>query len=154
MRKRWLGVSTAVALALILALPSAAFAPGRPLFAAMSGQNEIGEDGEPGAGDRDGAGSFSAVIRGRQLCYGIAVRNIEDPIAAHIHRGGPNVNGPIRVTLTPPESGDPGALSDCVRVRLRLLRSFRRNPARWYVNVHTPDFEAGAVRGQLFSRGA
>jgi CHRD domain-containing protein len=125
----------------------------RPLFAALNGRNEIAPDGSRGAGDRDGAGSFSAVIRGRQLCYGLAVRNIQDPVAAHIHRGGPNTNGPIRVTLTPPESGDPGASSDCTTVRRRLVRAIRMNPGRYYVNVHTDDFPNGAVRGQLFSRG-
>jgi CHRD domain len=153
MRLRSLALVTAAAVGLTLVLPTAAFAPQRPLFAALNGQNEIGQDGNRGAGDRNGAGSFSAVIKGTELCYGLVVRDIEDPIAAHIHRGGRNTNGPIVVPLTAPETGDPGNASDCTTVSRRLIRQIRRNPGRFYVNVHTQDFQDGAVRGQLFSRG-
>jgi hypothetical protein len=153
MRVRWLVVATTVGLILILALASVATAARRPLFAALNGQNEIGEDGERGAGDRNGGGSFSAVIKGRELCFGLAVRDIEDPTMAHIHRGGRNVNGPILVPLTHPETGDPGASSACTELSRSLVRQIRRNPGRFYVNVHNADFPDGAVRGQLFSRG-
>jgi hypothetical protein len=153
MRLRRIALLTAAAVALTLVLPSVAFAPRNPLFAALNGQNEIGEDGERGAGDRNGAGSFSAVIKGRELCYGLAVRDIENPTMAHIHRGGPNTNGPILITLTHPETGDPGASSACMMISQRLVRQIRRNPGRFYVNVHNADFPDGAVRGQLFSRG-
>jgi hypothetical protein len=153
MRLRRLALLTAAAMALLLVLPSVAFAPRNPLFAALNGQNEIGEDGQRGAGDRNGAGSFGAVIDGRELCYGMGVRDIQDPVAAHIHRGRPNVNGPIVVPLTPPETGDPGSASDCTMLSQELVRAIRRNPRRYYVNVHTGDFPNGAVRGQLFSRG-
>jgi hypothetical protein len=152
MKLRRLAFLTAVAVSVILVLPSVAFAPRGPLFAALNGQNEIAQDGTRGAGDRNGAGSFSAVLDGRELCYGLAVRDIEDPIAAHIHRGGRNTNGPIVVPLTAPEAGDPGHSSDCTTLNRRLVRQIRRNPGRFYVNVHTPDFQDGAVRGQLFSR--
>jgi CHRD domain len=153
MRLRRLAVLTAAAMALILALPSTAFAPRGPLFAALNGQNEIAEDGTRGAGDRNGAGSFSAVIKGRELCYGLAVRDIEDPTMAHIHRGGRNTNGPILVPLTPPETGDPGASSACTELSRSLVRQIRRKPGGYYVNVHNSAFPDGAVRGQLFSRG-
>jgi hypothetical protein len=153
MKMRWLALATTTAVALTLILPSAAFAPRRPLFAAMNGQNEIGQDGMRGAGDRNGGGSFSAVIDGRELCYGLAVRDIEDPIAAHIHRGRANVNGPIVVPLTHPDAGDPGSSSDCTTLSRSLVRAIRRTPGRFYVNVHTNDFPDGAIRGQLFSRG-
>lgn len=154
MRLRWLAVTVAAALAVTLALPSSAFAPRRPLFAALNGQNEIDPDtGRRGAGDRNGGGSFGAVIDGRRLCYGLSVRDIQDPTMAHIHRGGRNTNGPIVVTLTHPETGDPGASSGCVTIRRELVRRIRRNPTRYYVNVHTPRFPDGAIRGQLFSRG-
>ena len=154
MRKRWLALAVACVAALAMALPSAASAARTPLFAAMSGANEIAADGTKGVGDRNGGGSFSAVIRGRQMCFGLAVRNIEDPEAAHIHRGGKNKNGPVVIELVPPSSGDPGASSGCTRVEASLIRAIRRNPGKFYVNVHTPDFMAGAIRGQLFTRGA
>jgi hypothetical protein len=153
MRLRLLALLTAAAVGLTLVLPSVAFAPRRPLFAAMNGQNEIA-NGDRGAGDRNGGGSFSAVIDGRELCYGLTVRDIEDPVQAHIHRGGPNTNGGIVVPLRSlPVSGDPGSSAGCATLPRRLVRQIRRNPGGFYVNVHTDDFPDGAIRGQMFSRG-
>jgi hypothetical protein len=153
MRLRRLALLTAAAVVLMLVLPSAAFAPRGPLFAALNGQNEIGQDGKKGAGDDNGAGSFSAVIKDQQLCYGLAVRDIENPTMAHIHRGGRNTNGDIVVTLMHPQSGDPGASSACMTISNGLVRQIRKNPGKFYVNVHNSAYPDGAVRGQLFSRG-
>ena len=152
MRLRRLALLTTAAITVTLVLPTAAFAPRNPLFAALTGKNEIAQDGSKNAGDRNGAGSFSAVIKGNQLCYGLAVRDISKPIAAHIHRGGPNKNGPIVVPLTQPEAGDPGHSSNCATVDGQLIAQIRKKPGRFYVNVHTDDFKDGAIRGQLFSR--
>jgi hypothetical protein len=121
----------------------------RALFGSLSGLNEIGEDGERGAGDRNGRGSASAVIDGTRICYALTVKNIQDPIAAHIHRGGRTVNGPVVVEFEAPSAGDPGASSGCTRITRDLARRILRNPQNYYFNVHTPDFEAGAVRGQV-----
>jgi hypothetical protein len=155
MRVRWPALATAVCAAVALALPSAAFAPTKPLFAALNGANEVNAEGEKGVGDRNGGGSFTAVIKGTELCYGLAVKDIENPTAAHIHRGGPNTAGDIVVPLDSlPTSGDPGSSAGCTDVSRRLVRQIRRNPGRFYVNVHTADFPDGAVRGQLFARGA
>jgi hypothetical protein len=154
MRLRRLALLTAAALALTLVLPSVAFAPKRPLFAAMNGANEVNAQGEKGGGDRNGGGSFSAVIDGQELCYGLAVRDIGKPTAAHIHRGGPNTAGDIVVPLDSlPTSGDPGSSAGCTELSRSLVRQIRRNPTRFYVNVHNARFPDGAIRGQLFSRG-
>jgi hypothetical protein len=155
MRVRWLAVATAACATVALALPSAALAPSKPLFAAMNGANEVNAQGEKGVGDRNGGGSFTAIIKGGELCYGLAVKDISDPVAAHIHRGGRNTAGPIVVPLDSlPESGNPGSSAGCTDVSRSLIRQIRRNPGRFYVNVHTADFPDGAVRGQLFARGA
>jgi hypothetical protein len=153
MRMRRLALFTAAAVSVILALPSVAFAARGPLFAALNGQNQIAQNGTKGAGDPNGAGSFSAVIKGQQLCYGLAVRDIEAPTEAHIHRGGKNRNGPDVVPLTAPEAGDPGNSSNCTTLDPRLISQIRRNPGKFYVNVSTGEFQDGAIRGQLFSRG-
>ena len=110
MRKRWLIAALALCAVLVLALPTAANARLRPLFAAMSGANEITDNGMRGVGDPDGGGSFTAVIDGRKLCYGIAVKDIEDPIAAHIHKGGKNKNGPDRDPAEAPDERRSGLL--------------------------------------------
>ena len=43
------------------------------------------------------------------------------------------------------------AFSDCLfGIDKGLIKDIRQHPDDYYVNVHsTPDFEAGAVRGQL-----
>lgn len=122
------------------------------LFAVMTGKKEVAPDGTRGGGDTDGRGTFSALIDGDQLCYGITVRDIEDPIAAHIHRGRPNVAGPVVIPLTHPTTGSPGTSSDCTTVTADQARALLRNSHRFYVNVHTDSFPGGAVRGHLFGK--
>jgi hypothetical protein len=125
-----------------------------PLYGVLRGANEIGEDGRRGAGDDDGRASASATIdeETRELCFGLTAKNLDEPVAAHIHRGTRGRNGPIVVTLTAPSAGDPGASSGCVEVTDRLARSLTRNPHRYYWNIHTEAFPDGAVRGQVFTR--
>ena len=33
--------------------------------------------------------------------------------------------------------------------KLQVIKSIKNNPNNWYVNLHTPDFPDGAIRGQL-----
>ena len=124
----------------------------RALFAVMTGRKEVDTEGRRGAGDPDGRGSFTATVDGDQLCFGMTVKNIETPGAAHIHRGRANQAGPVVVPLTHPSSGDPGASAGCVTVEASLARAILKNPRKYYVNVHNAPFGGGAVRGQLFSR--
>jgi hypothetical protein len=121
----------------------------RALFAVLTGRNEIGTDGRRGAGDPDGHGSFTAIVDGDQLCFGITVTNLDTPTAAHIHKGRRNENGPIVVPLTQPTSGDPGASSGCTTIDPALGQAILKNPHKYYANVHTGAFPNGAVRGQL-----
>jgi hypothetical protein len=128
-------------------------ADNRALFAVLTGRNEVDVNGRRGAGDPDGRGSFTAIVDGTQLCFGITVKNLDAPVAAHIHRGRSNQNGPIVVPLTPhPSGGDPGASSGCVTVDAALSRAILKNPHKFYANVHTAAFGGGAVRGQLFRK--
>jgi hypothetical protein len=117
----------------------------------MTGAAEV-----PGPGDPDGRGVFVAVVKGDKLCYVIAANRIEAPIAAHIHVGAPNVAGPIVVGLQPPNR----AAADCIltvpdaensteTLTESELAAIVATPSNYYVNVHTPLFPAGAIRGQL-----
>jgi hypothetical protein len=102
-------------------------------------------------GDPDGIGRATFIIdpARSQLCFAIVVDRIMLPaIAAHIHVGPAGVAGPIVVPLTAPDAN--GSSGGCVGgVDQQLLRAIRSNPRQYYVNVHTTDFPAGAVRGQL-----
>jgi CHRD domain len=148
--------ATAATLALVLIGVVGAGAQGssdsKALFAVLSGKKEVSAEGDKGVGDRNGRGSFSATFDGNELCYGLTVKNIANPVAAHIHRGSPRVAGPVVQALVQPTTGDPGASSDCVDVPSSVARAIRKNPSKFYVNVHTADFPDGAVRGQLFGK--
>jgi hypothetical protein len=123
----------------------------RALFAVMTGRKEVDANGRRGAGDLNGRGSFTAIVDGSQLCFGITVKNLgAAPTAAHIHGPArPNQNAGIVVALSPPSGPDPGASSGCVTVDPAIAQAIRRNPRKYYANVHTEQFPAGAVRGQL-----
>jgi CHRD domain len=118
-------------------------------FATLLGRNEIGTDGKRRAGDLDGQGGATVVTTDTQLCFAVAVRGIATPSAMHVHRGRPNENGGIEVSLVSPTSGDPGTSGGCVKVANTLLQEITKHPIRFYVNIHTSDFENGALRGQL-----
>jgi hypothetical protein len=113
----------------------------------------------PGPGDADGTGVaqvnvFAKGAGGRTVCFAIAVDLITLPAtAAHIHNAPTGVAGPVVVTLAPPQpfgSGTVGVSAGCVTgLSPSLVRNIAQHPEQYYVNVHTTDFPAGAVRGQL-----
>lgn len=103
------------------------------------------------AGDPDGEGEANLTINvGEQnVCWTIAVSDISLPAtSAHIHEAPVGVRGPIVVALSAPDAG--GEASGCASgVDRELLRRLLAEPSSFYVNVHTTDFPAGAVRGQM-----
>jgi glucose/arabinose dehydrogenase len=118
---------------------------GRPFSVVLSGAEEA-----PGPGDPDGSGRASLRINpGQQrICFQIRVSDITLPAtAAHIHEAPVGQPGPVVVGLTPPNAN--GASEGCVTAKQEIIVAILENPANYYVNVHTSDFPAGAVRGQL-----
>jgi hypothetical protein len=62
------------------------------------------------------------------------------------------VAGPIVVPLfSVADPLPPGQNSQegCVDAEAAVIEAIRQNPAGYYVNVHTPELPAGAIRGQL-----
>ena len=94
----------------------------------------------------------TAVVRIRKdagmVCYRLHAANVTLPtVAAHIHRGGPTVNGPVVVPFTAP--GADGNSDGCTAAAPALIDEIIGNPAGFYVNVHTKEHPAGAMRAQL-----
>jgi hypothetical protein len=118
---------------------------GRRFTVAMTGAEEA-----PGPGDPDGSGI--AILRlnpgAEQVCFQLLVEDITLPAAAaHIHEAPAGDPGPVVVGLAAPNAS--GEASGCVSADRELILDIILNPAEYYVNVHTSDFPAGAVRGQL-----
>ena len=120
------------------------------LAATLSGANEV-----PGPGDPDGRGKAVVRLSGTTACYLLEWSGIGAPTAAHIHQGGAGVAGPVVVLFFQPGTNAaslPGTLSSvagCVDVDPALAGRIAASPRDWYVNIHTADFAAGAIRGQL-----
>ena len=82
------------------------------------------------------------------VCYRLHAANVTLPtVAAHIHRGGAGVNGPVVVPFTAP--GADGNSDGCTTSTSALVTEIAGNPAGFYVNVHTKEHPAGAMRNQL-----
>lgn len=124
--------------------------------ARLTGFEEIGPQGEPGAGDPTGRGvaTVAVSVADRRVCLEISVEGVLLPaVGAHIHEGVIGVNGPIVITLPAPHAD--GRSQGCVRgLDPGLLQRLAASPADFYVNVHTSEFPNGAVRGQLAPAGA
>lgn len=105
----------------------------------------------PGPGDDDGTGTAVITIDddADEVCWDIEVADIELPAtAAHIHVGAVGTAGDPVVTIDPAPDAD-GLAEGCVDAEDDLLDDILANPSGYYVNVHTTDFAAGAIRGQL-----
>jgi hypothetical protein len=136
------------ALAAVLAVPalSGAESPKAQLSAKLKGNAEV-----PGPGDSNGRGEaiVNANPKKRKICFQVSWVKIERPNAGHIHKGGKDVAGPVKVTLfsgTPPSDIVEGCAKNLKR---KLVRRIARRPENFYVNVHNGAFPEGAIRGQL-----
>jgi CHRD domain len=116
---------------------------GRTFAVALTG------DVENPAGDPVATGTAAFHLRAGQgqVCYQIAAKNLPAAVAAHIHRGAAGVAGPVVIPLTTPNAA--GNSRGCAAVARTLVRAIIAAPASYYVNVHTAEFPAGAIRGQL-----
>src|SRR5690349_16228670 len=105
MQIRYLALAFAALASLTIFGSTGAQAQGVPLFAVLNGVNEC-NGATPltcRVGDADGYGSATILFPSTtQVCFGIAVDNVGNVTAAHIHTGAAGVNGAIIVNLSPP----------------------------------------------------
>ena len=95
-------------------------------------------------------GKFSYTIDGDQFCYTLTVTGLTGgAIGAHVHVAPQGVPGPIVIPLSVPNATS-FDVSSCTTVsNPDLLSAIQANPRAYYVNVHTPMYPGGEVRGQL-----
>jgi len=90
-------------------------------------------------------GVMSVNFKTREVSGYVSVQGVQGITAAHIHRGAPDVNGPIILTLEGSDSmytiPEGSQFSE-----LNLARFFR---GELYFNVHTENYPGGEIRGQI-----
>jgi hypothetical protein len=150
-RARWIAAVTAVVTVLAATLiTTTSGAAVTKLRARMRGSETT---------DTDGRGTAIVRLdpRARTVCFNLGWRNLdEQPFAAHIHIGGPGVDGDILVHFFDAASVEAAIPAQIAGVRgcaenvpRADIRAVRDNPGDYYVNVHTESFPGGAIRGQL-----
>ena len=72
------------------------------------------------------------------------VNGIDTPLAAHIHKAPAGKAGAVVVPF-----GGAYKASGCTKAATALITAIEEHPNAYYVNVHTKNFPAGAIRGQL-----
>jgi hypothetical protein len=134
------------------------------LHTMLDGSAEV-DPNDPSAIVGDPTGTGEAYVFGidgdpMTLCYSLTVEGIQlvpvgEGIAAHIHEGGRDENGPVVAVLAGPEDC---TAADCLTEgeegkfptgEAGIVQRILNNPTDFYINVHNPQFPAGAVRGQL-----
>ena len=125
---------------------------GRKFTTPMSGAEECNAGG-CGVGDPDGSGTGSITVNVGQdrVCWEFTVANVAPVNRGHIHKAPAGSNGPIVVDFFNVAAGTQGPLTGCTTAQLgkALLTDIIQNPSAYYLNLHNPDFPAGAIRGQL-----
>ncbi len=128
-----------------LALSGVVVAAETTLTATLAGVTEGENPGNP-----DGSGSASVVLDPEtgEACWELTAEGIGPVLQSHIHVGAEGVSGDVVVPLD--VDGFDGTSEGCTSdVDAAVLQAVIDDPAGHYVNLHTEDFPAGAIRGQL-----
>jgi hypothetical protein len=109
----------------------------------MTGAQETAPKGSP-----TGKGTARIMLDSTkgQICYTLSWSKIKPPVAAHIHKGAKGTSGPI---VVPFFTKAPAKHTGCVKASRQQITAIIKKPTGYYVNVHTTDYPAGAIRGQL-----
>jgi len=136
-------LASAAILAMIasLTLASVTFAAETVLTAELAGTDE---------GDTDGTGSAMITLDPDtgEACWELTAEGIEPVTQSHIHIGAEGETGDVVVPLD--VDGFEGTSEGCVSDQdAEALQAIVDDQSGYYVNLHTEDYPAGAIRGQL-----
>lgn len=147
------------------------------LTSSMTPDQVVDDQGKPAPGQPGASGTFILRINSQQnvVCYDITLTGVTQPYessartATHLQEGRPGESGYPRMVFPDPQGPPGGPLTSkgCLQGPFRTgvivgghdtgtgftLALVERNPADWFVDVHTKQFRIGAVRGQLGTSG-
>lgn len=144
-QRRVLPSTLGLTLVASLALTGLVAAAETTLTADLAGVTEGANPGDP-----DGSGSAMIVIdpEAGTVCWELTVEAIEPVTQSHVHAGAEGESGDVVVPLD--VDGFEGSSEGCVEDQdAEALQGIVDDQSSFYVNVHTADFPAGAIRGQL-----
>jgi hypothetical protein len=112
-----------------------------------------------------GLAKFQTNENGTQVSYWVNVTGLNEITGAHIHNGSAGQNGDVVVTLSGPESAQ-NAENPVISLKGNVTNDKLEGPLAGkelsellglmsdgtvYLNVHTGEFQNGAIRGQIVS---
>lgn len=101
------------------------------------------------SGSPDGSGLAAITVKGpTTITFSISVKGISAPTLAHIHKGAAGASGGVVFDFHSPTFTN-GFATGSTTGTASDVADLLANPSSYYVNVHTAEFPAGAVRGQL-----
>jgi CHRD domain len=108
----------------------------------MKGSLEVPKGSPTGTG----IFKYQLIPSKKKVCYSLTWSKIGTALASHIHKGAKGTSGPVVIPLS---LATPVKHSGCVTAKKSLILAIQAHPSRYYVNVHTAKYPAGAIRGQL-----
>lgn len=147
--------------AISLFLVSVQAQEGETFSASLSGKDEVPATQSTATG----LAKFQTDENGTQVSYWLNVTGLGEITGAHIHNGSAGQNGDVVVTLSGPKSAA-NAQSPVISLTGNITKDKLQGPlaskelselvslmsdGTVYVNVHTGEFQNGAVRGQIAS---
>jgi hypothetical protein len=135
---RFIALAAVVALVAVTTAAGAGHKGGTSLHAMLTGKAETPK------GDPDGSGTAEVKINGKSVCWEIKASKVAAATAAHIHKGGPGVAGPVVVPF-----GGAYKAKGCTTTTAAVAAAIRKSPSAYYVNLHNAKYPGGALRGQL-----
>jgi hypothetical protein len=135
---RFIAIAAVVALVAVTTAAGAGHKGGTSLHAMLTGKAETPK------GDPDGSGTAEVKINGKSVCWEIKASKVAAATAAHIHKGGPGVAGPVVVPF-----GGAYKAKGCTTTTAAVAAAIRKSPSAYYVNLHNAKYPGGALRGQL-----
>ncbi|HTT79455.1 MAG TPA: CHRD domain-containing protein [Stellaceae bacterium] len=127
-----------------LAWSSPALAASIKFQVALSGANSVPPVPTPGKGTAD----ITYDPASRVVTWTINYSGLASTVTmAHFHKGAKGTNGPVVIWLC--EKGAPVDNPITGRITLTADEAQQFMAGEWYINVHTKNHPAGAIRGQV-----